>query len=92
MVCNYAEDGNVAALSEDPGVDLGAQGAHFFAAGALAQGWRLARRARWRQLLLHESCRSENASVTITAVDHEAQEGRLGDTNGALLVRQASRS
>jgi len=70
----YADKGNVAALSEDPGVDLGAQSARFFAAGALAKGWRLRVANAGASSYFTSVADAKNANVGITAVDHKAQE------------------
>jgi len=71
----YGEDGNVAALSEDPGLDLSAvQSAHFFEKGALAKGWHVRVTHDGAPAYFDSVAESKNAGLAITAVDHKAQE------------------
>ena len=71
----YGEDGNIASLSEDPGLDLSAiQSARFFEKGALAKGWRLRVSHAGTPTYFTGTAGSKNASVAVTAVDHKAQE------------------
>src|SRR4249919_253318 len=71
----YADKGDLAALSEDPGVDLGAaQSARFFAAGALAKGWRLRVAHAGASSYFTNIPEAKDSSVSIAAVDHNAQE------------------
>ena len=71
----YADDGDLAPLSEDPGVDLSAvQSARFFEKGALATGWRLRIAHADASVHVTRADGSKDAGVAVTAVDHEAQE------------------
>jgi beta-glucosidase len=71
----YGEDGNLASLSEDSGVDLGAaQTARFFAGGAVAKGWRLRVVHASTPFHFTRVAEAKNTSLTITAVDYKAQE------------------
>jgi len=71
----YGEEGNVGALSEDPGLDLSAvQSAHFFEKGALAKGWRVRVTHDGTPTYFGSLAESKNAGLAIAAVDHNAQE------------------
>lgn len=71
----YADDGDLAPLSEDPGVDLSAvQSARFFEKGALAKGWRLRVVHTGAPAFVTRAVESKGLGVAITAVDHKAQE------------------
>ncbi|KAF1716393.1 1,4-beta-D-glucan glucohydrolase [Pseudoxanthomonas yeongjuensis] len=71
----YGEDGNLAPLSEDPGLDLSAvQSARFFERGALAKGWRLRVAHAGVPAYSTVVAEAKDANVTVTAVDHKAQE------------------
>jgi beta-glucosidase len=71
----YADDGNLAALSEDPGLDLSAvQSASFFERGALAKGWRLRLTHAGAPAYFSGVAEAKDAGVAVTAVDHKAQE------------------
>lgn len=71
----YADDGNLAPLSEDPGVDLSAvQSARFFEKGALSRGWRLRVAHGGTSAEITDVSESKDAIVAIAAVDYEAQE------------------
>lgn len=71
----YGEDGNLAPLSEDPGLDLSAvQSARFFERGALAKGWRLRVAHAGMSAYSTSVAEAKDANVIVTAVDHKAQE------------------
>ena len=88
----YGEDGDLAPLSEDPGLDLSAvQSARFFERGALAKGWRLrvshARRAR----LFHRCCAKRRTRASPSPRSTTRPRKTPGDTTGWRTVLQASR-
>ena len=71
----YGDDGNLAPLSEDPGLDLGAvQSARFFERGALAKGWRLRVARAGATAHVTRAVESKGMDVAITPIDHKAQE------------------
>ncbi len=71
----YGEKTEVAALSEDPGVDLSAsQSDRFFERGALAKGWRLRVGSAAAPVYLTKAMESKSGDIAVTAVDHKAQE------------------
>jgi beta-glucosidase len=71
----YADDGDLAPLGEDPGVDLAAiQSSRFFDKGALAQGWRLRVAHGGDPAYATGPTGAQDPGVAITAIDHEAQE------------------
>jgi len=72
----YADKGDLAALSEEPGVDMGAnQSDRFFERGALIKGWRLRTTAQDAATSeLTRPIESRNVGVSVSAVDHKAQE------------------
>lgn len=72
----YASKGDLPPLDEDPGVDLSAgQSDRFFERGALAKGWQLRTNAAdSRSAQLVRPIESRNVGVSVSAVDHKAQE------------------
>ena len=72
----YGDEGEVAALSEEPGVDLSAsQSDRFFERGALAKGWRLRiGSGAAAPTYLTKAIESKGDGVAVSAVDHKAQE------------------
>jgi beta-glucosidase len=73
---SYSDEGEVAALSEEPGVDLSAsQSDRFFERGALAKGWRLRiGSGAAAPAYLTRAIESKGEGVAVSAVDHKAQE------------------
>jgi beta-glucosidase len=71
----YGQDGNLALLGEDPGVDLSTlQSARFFERGALAKGWRLRTTHAGKSAHASVAAEAKGPGVLVSAVDHAAQE------------------
>ncbi|MET0893159.1 MAG: putative glycoside hydrolase, partial [Pseudoxanthomonas sp.] len=71
----YGQDGNLAALSEDPGLDLSAlQSARYFEKGGVAKGWRLRLNHASAPVYMVRAGDAPDAGITVAAVDHKAQE------------------
>ena len=72
----YADKGDLPPLGEDPGVDLSVgQSDRFFERGALAKGWQLRTTAAdASSARLVRPIESKNVGVSVSAVDHKAQE------------------
>ena len=71
----YGQNGDLAALSEDTGIDLSAvQTARFFERGAPASGWRVRAAHASTPTQFARISESKNAGLNIAAIDHKAQE------------------
>ncbi len=72
----YGSKRDLAALDEDPGVDLAAgQSDRFFERGALAKGWQVRTQAAdSRSAGFIRPIESKGVGVSVAAVDHKAQE------------------
>ncbi|NDK38130.1 1,4-beta-D-glucan glucohydrolase [Pseudoxanthomonas gei] len=71
----YGQDGNLAALDEDPGLDLSAlQSARYFEKGGVAKGWRLRLDHAGAPVYVERAGDTHDAGITVVAVDHKAQE------------------
>lgn len=73
---SYGDNGDLAVLSEDPGVDLGAsQSDRFFERGALPGEWRLrTASAASAPVFTTQVTEPAAAGIAVAAVDHKAQE------------------
>ncbi len=92
----YADDGNLDALPEDPGVSADAgQGGPFFARGVPGPGLRLVVTGADGEGadVLHANVATPDGTLTLSAIDHETQEGaRLLTWTGDALAEIMSAS